>query len=74
MTEKVEATTTGKIWKVLTSVGAKVETDDVLGIIESMKMEIPITAPWRKPQTPKANTARMISQSSRPMVQMMTRR
>ncbi len=45
MTEKVEATTTGKIWKVLTSVGAEVETDDVLGIIESMKMEIPITAP-----------------------------
>lgn len=45
MAEKVEATTTGKIWKVLTSVGAAVETDDVLGIIESMKMEIPITAP-----------------------------
>ena len=45
MAEKVEATTTGKIWKVLTSVGATVEADDVLGIIESMKMEIPIMAP-----------------------------
>lgn len=45
MAEKVEAVTTGKIWKVLTKVGAEVAADDVIAIIESMKMEIPITAP-----------------------------
>ena len=33
------------VWKVLVSVGDQVEAGDVLVILESMKMEIPIEAP-----------------------------
>ena len=36
---------TGNIWKIETSLGAEVEEEDVLLIIESMKMEIPVEAP-----------------------------
>ena len=33
------------MWKIEKAVGDKVETDDVIMIIESMKMEIPVEAP-----------------------------
>jgi len=36
---------TGTVWKVLVKEGDKVGEDDPLLIIESMKMEIPLTAP-----------------------------
>ena len=36
---------TGNIWKIETAVGAQVEEEDVLLVIESMKMEIPVEAP-----------------------------
>jgi len=42
---EVEAQITGLIWKVETKVGAQVQEEDVLLIIESMKMEIPVEAP-----------------------------
>jgi biotin carboxyl carrier protein len=42
---EVEAQVTGNIWKVETAVGAQVEEEDVLLVIESMKMEIPVEAP-----------------------------
>ena len=42
---EVEAQVTGNIWKVETTVGARVEEEDVLLVIESMKMEIPVEAP-----------------------------
>jgi biotin carboxyl carrier protein len=42
---EVEAQITGNVWKIETSVGAEVEEEDVLLIIESMKMEIPLEAP-----------------------------
>ncbi len=42
---QVEAHITGTIFKIETSVGAQVETGDVLVIIESMKMEMPVEAP-----------------------------
>ncbi len=45
MAVEVEAQITGNIWKIETSVGAEVEEEDVLLIIESMKMEIPLEAP-----------------------------
>ena len=45
MSIEVEAQITGSIWKIETSVGSQVEEDDVLLIIESMKMEIPVEAP-----------------------------
>jgi biotin carboxyl carrier protein len=42
---EVEAQITGSIWKIETSVGSQVEEDDILLIVESMKMEIPVEAP-----------------------------
>ena len=36
---------TGTVWKVETSVGAEVEEETVLVILESMKMEMPVEAP-----------------------------
>jgi acetyl-CoA carboxylase biotin carboxyl carrier protein len=42
---EVEAQITGSVWKIETSVGVDVEEEDVLLIIESMKMEIPVEAP-----------------------------
>jgi acetyl-CoA carboxylase biotin carboxyl carrier protein len=44
MTE-VRAELVGNVWKVRAAVGDRVEEDDILVILESMKMEIPVTAP-----------------------------
>ena len=33
------------VWKIEVAVGAVVAADDVLMILESMKMEVPVTAP-----------------------------
>lgn len=44
MTE-VKAELVGSVWKVTTQPGAKVAEEDVLLILESMKMEIPVTSP-----------------------------
>ncbi len=41
----VESEVTGNIWKIESKVGDKVTEEDVLMIIESMKMEIPLEAP-----------------------------
>ena len=45
MPTEVEAQIAGNLWKIEKSVGEKVEVDDVIMIIESMKMEIPVEAP-----------------------------
>ena len=45
MATEVEAQIAGNLWKLEKAVGDKVETDDVIMIIESMKMEIPVEAP-----------------------------
>ena len=42
---KVQAPMPGNIWKIKTSVGAKVNKHDVLLILEAMKMENEIVAP-----------------------------
>jgi acetyl-CoA carboxylase biotin carboxyl carrier protein len=42
---EVKAELVGNLWKIVTEVGQEVEEDDTLMIIESMKMEIPITTP-----------------------------
>ncbi len=42
---KVESEVTGKIWKIETNVGDAVAEGEVLMIVESMKMEIPIESP-----------------------------
>ncbi len=44
MTE-VEAQIAGKVWKIEKAVGDTVAQEDVLIIIESMKMEIPVESP-----------------------------
>ncbi len=40
----IKAHITGTIWKIEVKVGDEVEEDDVLIILESMKMEMPIEA------------------------------
>jgi acetyl-CoA carboxylase biotin carboxyl carrier protein len=42
---EVKAELVGNLWKIVTEVGRQVEEDDTLMILESMKMEIPITSP-----------------------------
>ena len=41
----IKAELVGNLWKIVTDVGQNVEEDDTLMILESMKMEIPITTP-----------------------------
>jgi biotin carboxyl carrier protein len=45
MPTSVEAQVTGNVWKIEKAVGDTVEAEDVLLILESMKMEIPVEAP-----------------------------
>lgn len=42
---KVKSEVAGSVWKVEVAVGQAVNEGDTLVIVESMKMEIPITAP-----------------------------
>lgn len=44
MTE-VKAELVGSVWKIVSKAGDKVVEEDVFLILESMKMEIPVTAP-----------------------------
>jgi acetyl-CoA carboxylase biotin carboxyl carrier protein len=42
---KILAEVAGKVWKIEARPGAKLGADEVILILESMKMEIPVTAP-----------------------------
>ena len=44
---RVEVTTevTGNVWKIQASPGDQLDAEDVIMILESMKMEIPVEAP-----------------------------
>ena len=42
---EVESEITGNVWKVQVSAGTEVAVGDVLIILESMKMEIPVESP-----------------------------
>jgi acetyl-CoA carboxylase biotin carboxyl carrier protein len=42
---KVVAEVAGKVWKIEARPGAQLAADDVILILESMKMEIPVAAP-----------------------------
>ena len=44
-TTEVKSEITGTVWKITAKAGDAVAEDDVLMILESMKMEIPLTAP-----------------------------
>jgi len=41
---EVKAEVTGKVWKILVPVGERVEADDSVMVVESMKMEIPVVS------------------------------
>ncbi len=41
----IHAELVGNLWKIVSEVGQRVDEDDTLMILESMKMEIPITSP-----------------------------
>ncbi len=41
---EIESEVTGNVWKIETKVGDQVQAEDVLLILESMKMEIPVEA------------------------------
>jgi biotin carboxyl carrier protein len=45
MPTQVEAQITGNVWKIEKTVGDSVRAEDVILILESMKMEIPVEAP-----------------------------
>ena len=45
MATEVEAQIAGNVWKIEMAVGDTVEEEDVILIVESMKMEIPVEAP-----------------------------
>ena len=42
---KIKADITGRVWKIIAAVGTRVQEDDPIILIESMKMEIPVAAP-----------------------------
>ncbi len=42
---KVVTDVAGNVWKIVAKVGDKLAEDDTILIMESMKMEIPVTAP-----------------------------
>ena len=42
---KITTEVAGKVWKIEAQVGAKLAVDEVILILESMKMEIPVVAP-----------------------------
>jgi biotin carboxyl carrier protein len=42
---QIKAELAGNLWKVVVSEGQQVQADETLMILESMKMEIPVTAP-----------------------------
>lgn len=42
---RIESEVTGNVWKVESAPGATVQAGDVLLIVESMKMEVPVEAP-----------------------------
>ncbi len=44
-TENVKADITGTVWKIVAQPGQKLEEEDPILIMESMKMEIPVIAP-----------------------------
>jgi acetyl-CoA carboxylase biotin carboxyl carrier protein len=41
---EVKSEATGSVWKIVTTVGQKLEPGDTVMIVESMKMEIPVIA------------------------------
>jgi urea carboxylase len=45
MIYKVKSHVAGQVWKTVAKVGDQLAADDVIAIVECMKMEIPVVAP-----------------------------
>ena len=45
MAVEVEAQIAGQVWKIERAIGDRLELEDVILVVESMKMEIPVEAP-----------------------------
>ena len=43
--EKVYADITGSVWKIVAQAGERVEAEQTILIVESMKMEVPVVSP-----------------------------
>ena len=43
--ERIKSEITGKVWKIQSTPGDRVEEEQIIILIESMKMEIPVMAP-----------------------------
>ncbi|MBO6826397.1 MAG: biotin/lipoyl-binding protein [Sneathiella sp.] len=41
----IESEISGKVWKIEAEIGAQLDEEDAILILESMKMEIPVDAP-----------------------------
>lgn len=44
---EVRAEVIGSLWRIVAEVGQRVEEDETILVLESMKMEIPVTSPIR---------------------------
>jgi biotin carboxyl carrier protein len=42
---EVRAEVIGSLWRIVAEVGQQVEEDETIMVVESMKMEIPVTSP-----------------------------
>jgi biotin carboxyl carrier protein len=42
---EVRAEVIGSLWRIVAEVGQRVEEDETIMVLESMKMEIPVTSP-----------------------------
>ncbi|MGD1054246.1 MAG: biotin/lipoyl-binding carrier protein [Candidatus Dormibacteria bacterium] len=42
---EVRAEVLGSLWRIVAEVGQRVEEDETIMVLESMKMEIPVTSP-----------------------------
>ena len=42
---EIKAELIGSLWKIVAQVGQRVEEDETIMVLESMKMEIPVTSP-----------------------------
>ena len=42
---EVESEVTGRVWKIVTEPGRRIQEGDTILILESMKMEIPVESP-----------------------------
>ena len=55
---EIRAPITGNVWKILVAVGDEVAVDDVVAILESMKLEIPVEAEGAGTRGPRARRGR----------------